>query len=188
MTLEEYKKSKNGHTRFKNIKKFISKIIVSGFIVISILAICNLSDTTKELIKKELFQTDFNFSKINKIYTSLFKNDKNDSQIVSINNEISYKNHSSYKDGASLETKEGESVSFIDSGIVVFIGEKEGYGKTVIVQQSNGVDVWYGNIDNINVNLYDYVNKNTSFATSNDKLYLAFQKNGEFLDYKEYIK
>ncbi len=46
-----------------------------------------------------------------------------------------------------------------ESGIVVYIGEKENYKQTVIVQQMNGVDVWYGNIKQANVKLYDYVEK-----------------------------
>ena len=81
----------------------------------------------------------------------------------------------------------GESINLIDSGIVVYVGEKEGYGNTVIVQQSNGIDVWYGNVDNVDVNLYDYLIKNTIIGTSKDSLYLVFQKNGEYLDYKNYI-
>lgn len=189
MTLEEYKKNKSGHTSFKWIKGFIAKVLISAFLVISVLAICNLSDNTKELIKEELFQTNFNFSKINKLYSALFKKvNIEDSQVVSLDNGINYSSHEKYKDGVSLKTKSGEAVSFIDSGIVVFIGQKEGYGNTLIVQQSDGVDVWYGNIENISVNIYDYVNKNTNFATLKDDLYLVFQKNGEFLDYQEYIK
>ncbi len=187
MTLEEYKKNKSGHTKFKFLKGFIAKLIVSAFLAVSVLAMCKLSDNTKKLIKEELFQTDFNFSKINKLYKGIFEKADDKSKTVSLNNEINYTDYQTYKDGVSLKTKNGESASFLDSGIVVFIGEKEGYGNVLIVQQSNGVDVWYGNIDNINVNLYDYVNKNTSFATLKDNLYLVFQKNGEFLDYKEYI-
>lgn len=188
MTLEEYKKSKNGHTKHKGFKKLIIKGIICTFLIITILSICKLSDSTKELVKKELFQTDFNFSKINKIYSSFFNKEKSDEKEVSINNELNYKSATVYKDGVSLSTTYGESLSLIDSGIVVYIGEKEGYGNTVIVQQSNGVDVWYGNVENINIKIYDYINKNTSFATLKDELYLVFQKNGEYLNYKEYIQ
>ena len=47
--------------------------------------------------------------------------------------------------------------------------------------------MWYGNLDNISVNLYDYLNKNTLIGSSKDSLYLVFQKNGEYLNYKDYI-
>lgn len=38
-------------------------------------------------------------------------------------------------------------VPTLESGIVVFMGEKEGYGKTIIIEQINGIDVWYSNIE-----------------------------------------
>ena len=76
----------------------------------------------------------------------------------------------------------------IESGIVVFIGEKENYGNTIIIQGVDGVDIWYGNTDNTNVKLYDYVEKGSMIAmTKTEDLYLVFQKDGKFLDYKKYI-
>ncbi len=184
MTLEEYLKNKSGQSKNKFIKSLTLKIILSIFILFSILSIIKLSPDTKNAIKKELFETNFNFSIVNNFISKIFPKVDN----VSVNDEgIKYKKQSNYLDGVMIEMDEGESVNLIDSGIVVFIGEKEGYGKTIIIQQSNGIDVWYGNVDNININLYDYVNKNTVIATSKDRLYLVFQKNGEFLDYKSYI-
>ena len=77
----------------------------------------------------------------------------------------------------------------LDAGIVVFIGEKEDYGKTVIIQQTDGVDVWSGNVDNLNVKIYDYVESGALLGeTKDDKLYLVFKKEGEVLDYKKFIE
>lgn len=74
------------------------------------------------------------------------------------------------------------------SGLVVFIGEKEGYGNTVIIQQANGIDLWYGNIESVNVKLYDYVETGVLIGTTlNDNLYLVYKKDGEVLDYQNYI-
>ena len=53
-------------------------------------------------------------------------------------------------------------VPVIESGVVVFIGEKEGYGNTIIVEQVNGVDVYYSNINPSNIKLYDYIEKRYS--------------------------
>ena len=181
MTLEEYRKvNGQGNKRFKNI---ILKLVLSIFILISILSICKLSPSTKKLIKKELFETNFNFSYVNNLISKVFPN-----KTVPVNDEsIRYKEYSPYLNGVEISFSEGDTINLIDSGIVVYVGYKEGYGNTVIVQQSNGVDVWYGNIDNVSVNLYDYLTKNTIIGTSKDRLYLVFQKNGEFLDYKDYI-
>lgn len=187
MTLEEYRKSKSGHTGLKRFKGLFVKLFISSVVVLSILVICNLSDGTKALIKKELFQTNFNFSFINKIYNNLFDK-KAPSEYVGFSRGINYSEYKGYNDGVALKTVSGEAIPLIESGIVVFIGQKEGYGNTIIVQQSNGVDVWYGNVEDVSIELYDYVNKGQSIASSKDNLYLVFQKNGEFLDYKNFIE
>jgi len=75
----------------------------------------------------------------------------------------------------------------LDDGIVIFVGEKEGYGKTVIVQQESGIDVWYSNIKEINVKVYDYIKKGELIGSVDNNLYLVFIKNGEVIDYKKYI-
>ena len=70
----------------------------------------------------------------------------------------------------------------------MFIGKKEGYGNTLIVQQANGIDCWYGNIKNLSVKLYDYVEKGSALGeVENNLLYLVFKKDGAVLDYKNYI-
>ena len=61
--------------------------------------------------------------------------------------------------------------------------------KTVIIEDENGIDHIYGNLDNVNVKLYDYVDKNDLLGTaSNNTLYLLFSKDGKYLDYKEFLK
>ena len=49
-------------------------------------------------------------------------------------------------------------VPILESGIVLYIGEKENYGQTIIIEQIDGVEVYYSNI-NSNVKLYDYIEK-----------------------------
>ena len=68
------------------------------------------------------------------------------------------------------------------------MGEKEGYGNTLIIQGVDGTDIWYGNVADTNLNLYDYLDANTILGTSSeDKYYLVFQKDGEYLTYEEYF-
>ena len=57
-----------------------------------------------------------------------------------------------------------------ESGIVTFIGEKEGYNNTIIIQQSNGYYAWYGNVQE-KVKLYDYVEQGEILGTSKDNFY-----------------
>lgn len=72
--------------------------------------------------------------------------------------------------------------------MIVFIGDKENYGKTIIVEDLDGVYNWYGNIDNSSLKLYDYVEKGSLIGEASLKLYLVFSKGDKFLDYEEYIK
>jgi len=70
---------------------------------------------------------------------------------------------------------------------VVFIGEKEGFGKTIIVQGIDGVDIWYGNVTNISVQLYDYLENDTVMGeVDGQSLYLVIKKEGNNIKYEEY--
>ena len=72
--------------------------------------------------------------------------------------------------------------------MVIFVGEKENLGKTVIIEQVNGVEVWYSNLSSININIYDYVEKGSLIGeVSDQKLYLTFKKDGQILNYEDYI-
>ena len=76
----------------------------------------------------------------------------------------------------------------LESGVIVFIGEKEEYGKTIIIEQINGIEVFYANIEPINLKLYDYIEKGSLLGEAkNNKLYLVFSKDGKYLNYKDYI-
>ena len=52
----------------------------------------------------------------------------------------------------------------------------------------DGVDEWYGNIENVNVKLYDYVSKGELLGDCNNYLYLVYKKDGKVLNYEEYLK
>ena len=64
----------------------------------------------------------------------------------------------------------------------------EKYGNVVIIEGIDGVDIWYGNLQNINVKLYDYVNESDFLGECNKNLYIVLEKNKEYLDFNEYIK
>ena len=101
---------------------------------------------------------------------------------------LTYEKANIYKDGVELKVDNNYLVPTIESGIVVFIGNKDGYGNTVIIEQINGVDVWYSNINAKDIKLYDYIEKGKLLGEVVDqKLYMVFQKDGKILDYKEYI-
>ena len=104
------------------------------------------------------------------------------------NENLNYSKKENYKDGVALTVENKYMVPVLESGIVVFIGQKEGYDNCVVIEQINGIDVTYGNISTSNIKLYDYIEKGKLLGeVKSNKLYLIFQKDGQNLDYKKYI-
>ena len=103
------------------------------------------------------------------------------------NEKLTYDSKEKYKDGLKLVVSDNYLVPNLEEGLVIFTGTKDGYGKVVIVSQVDGIDVWYGNIDNINVKLYDYIDKNSLIGNCNNELYLVFKKDGKILNYEDKI-
>lgn len=191
MTLEEYKSKKKGQTVGSNkyLNGLVKRTMICFVFVLLVLAISLMSETGRSYIKKYLLETNFEFSKINTLYNKYIgKLTDENTEVVSGNQLLEYTSKEKYNDGVKLTVSENYNVNLLESGIVVYIGEKEGYGNTIIVQQSNGIDAWYGNIENVDVKIYDYIEKGTIIGNANKALYLVFQKNGEILNYEDYIK
>jgi stage IV sporulation protein FA len=171
--------------------KFLTKSMFLCLIILGTLIIFKANPTLKSTIYQKVFNEHFDFAKINEWYEkkfgSVLPETKTKEEAV-FNETIEYSDIKDYKDGAKLTVSKDYSVPATESGIVIFSGEKEGYGNTVIIQRSDGIDVWYGNLKDINVSLYDYVKKNTIIGSANGTmLIMAFQKDGDFIDYKKNI-
>ncbi|MEG1850508.1 MAG: M23 family metallopeptidase [Bacilli bacterium] len=186
MTLEEYR-SRNSIKTNNYIKYFKSLFIRCLTVIIVslvVLIICLSNTSFKNIINNYLFSNNFNFSTINKLYNKVLLG-KKDISFVNKENKVDFSDSTKYKDGYSISLKENTPIKLLGSGVVVYIGDKEGYGKTLIMQQSNGVDVWYGNMKEINVTIYDYLEKESIIGTSKNNIYYLFQKNGKALSYKD---
>ncbi len=196
MTLEDYLESKKTNKKEKKTNTYresiIKRVLITTTLVLIILISCNISKNMKDYINKYVFTTNYNFSKLNKIYKKYFLDikdkviDKKES--VSSNVDLIYYDKTDYMDGVKLEIDENYNVKLLESGLVVFIGEKEDLGNVIIVQQSNGIDVTYGFINQSDCKIYDYIEKGKIIGTANKELYLKFEKEGETLDYNTYIK
>ena len=193
MVESKFYKKKEPHTNNnlkKHIRSFITKVLLTIIVTLILLIVFKTNLDFKSNFNKYVYNTSLPFTDFKALYDKYFlgtKNNDNDTKEV-FNENLVYTYKSMYEDGVKLTVKSNYLVKAIDSGIVVFIGDKDKYGKTVIVQQVNGVDVFYGNV-NSSVNMYDYVEKGSLIGEVIDtNLYLAFQKEGNFVDYKEYIK
>ena len=185
--------NKDSNKDDKKISKIFSKILLSViFILISCIYI-HLDENNLKKYQKYIFEDNLTFAKINSEYQkflgSLFPSvtSNNDailaSNNVSLNEYYNIDNYTLYK----IKVNDNSPINVITSGIVVYLDEKEGYGKTIIIQGIDGYDIWYGNVTDPSVKLYDYVEKGTILANSNSNYYYnVFYKDGNKVTYEEY--
>lgn len=171
----------------KNICDFLLKTLLVGVITLIIMITMKTSATFKTNFYKYVYDTNFSFDKFTNLYNKYFKDFKNKESITVADYKFDYDAVEKYHDGAKLTVGNNYSVKARESGIIVFIGEKENYGNVIIVQQIDGVDMWYGNISDTNYEMYDYVKQGDILGISNDYLYIVYKQNGKALDYEKYI-
>ncbi len=188
MTIEEYNKNKRKRSNNKYIKSFISRFMISTIILLTLLILISKSEKIHNFVKNTVYSKQFNFSSVNKFYNKYILNPISNSKgSIMVFKDNNKEEMIEYNGGVKINKSNDKNVKVVESGIVVFIGEKEGFGNTIIIQQSNGIDCWYGNVNNINTNIYSYVTKNTIIGNTNDYLYLYFEKDGKTVDYKDFI-
>lgn len=171
------------HSRF-NFRKLVTKVLIVIIILLVSLIYTSFSDENLSNFKKYVFEDSFNFSKINSFYKKLSW--KGESKSTAVSKSIDLDTPVPYLEGSSFDVGSLYPVKAISSGIVVFIGEKEGYNKTIIIQGSDGYDIWYGNIENENIKIYDYISKDTIIGDADKKLYIVIQKDGKYIKYEDY--
>lgn len=177
----------------KEIKIILNKLLLSIIIFLLGMILVKAKPNLKQIIITKIYEESLPFQKLKNTYEKVLGNVLSVDKIVKkdqpvFNESLSYDNIKKYKDGVKLKVSNNYMVPIIESGVVVFIGEKENYGNTIIVEQIDGVDTFYGNVKINNIKLYDYVEKGELLGeTNNNELYLVFQKDGAYLDYKKFI-
>ncbi len=183
MTYEEYKNNKSDNKTNKNyLKIFLNKLFTIIVFSMIIIIISNNSPKFKSFLVNDVLNNTMDFSKINKIinnFTSIFKIE-NTLNVRGVVEEKSEK----YLDGVKYKISKGEKIYIKDSGIVTYIGYKEGYNNTIIIQQSNGYYAWYGNIKE-SVKIYDYLESGSELGTADDEYYYVLYKDNKVVDLSE---
>lgn len=173
----------------KYIKSLLVRVLLSIIFILVVSIFVNYSNKNLLLFKNYFYDTAFNFSGVTKVYNKYFGKvfPTTTEPVIPVDKELNYSSVNTYKDGAALS--DVTAVYPFKSGIVVFIGQKEEYGDTVIIQGMDGIDYWYSNVENINVKLYDYIEANTIISNAKENtLYVLFMKDEKFLNYEEYLK
>ena len=171
---------------------FFTKLLISIIITLIILILIKSSSNFKDNFYKEVYSNNISFTYMKSIYDKYIGDTAILDKVVKtepvFSEKLTYSSSEKYFDGVCLNIDKNYLVPISESGIVVFIGQKEQYGNVVIIQRIDGIDEWYGNIDNVNVKLYDYVKKGSLLGEASNKLYLVYKKDGNTLNYEDYLK
>ncbi len=173
--------------------KLLSHFLVCIIITLIGLIVLKSNADLRNFVYKNVFQSNLKFASINEFYekyfgSSLPLSEKQSSLSMVSSEKIEYSNLEKYKEGVKLKVSNNYTIPVIKSGIVIFAGVKEDYGNTVIVQTADDIEMWYSNLKDIKVNMYDYLKKGSIIGEADGKdLILVFTKDGKSLDYKKYI-
>lgn len=172
-------------------KRIVSKLLLSIiFLLVSIILI-NKNNNVKEFYQKNIYTNSWSFTKFNSLYNKYFGSLVKDYQVPDtssvFNETLSYSHIEDYLNGSILSVSSNYMVPVIESGIIVYLGDKDALKNTCIVQGVDGVDIWYSNIDISKLTLMDYVNKGEFLSTTlSDKLYLTLERGNEYIKYEDY--
>lgn len=172
-------------------KRIVSKLLLSIiFLLVSIILI-NKNNNVKEFYQENIYTNSWSFTKFNSLYNKYFGSLVKDYQVPDtssvFNETLSYSHIEDYLNGSILSVSSNYMVPVIESGIIVYLGDKDALKNTCIVQGVDGVDIWYSNIDISKLTLMDYVNKGEFLSTTlSDKLYLTLERGNEYIKYEDY--
>ena len=187
----ETKKVKRKLVLKKKFKILLTKIMITIIIFLIGLITIKKYPNTKNYIIENIYEKSIKFTKTRELYDKYIGNIVPIEKVIIeekpvFNEKLTYKHHQIYKNGVELTVENNYLVPALE--VVVFIGEKSDYGTTIIIEQTNGISVFYSNINIIDINLYDYIKKGELIGEAKEeKLYLIFTKEGKYLDYKDYI-
>ena len=177
------------------IKKF-NYFVVKFFLVLLAFSLGTLliknDNNMRNKIYKKIYNNNLSFAYFKNTYNKYIGN------IIPFQNifvqrkvfsqKLQYRSLSKYNKGIKLTLSDNYPIPALKGGIVIFNGRKD-YKNTIIIQQSDGIDVCYSNISNTNLKLYDYIDDDTIIGEAkNNKLFLTFYKDGVEIDYKEVFK
>ena len=186
--LDNYLKEESSGSTKINLSKMFTKVLWCLIFFLGSLIFTSVSDENLVMYKKYVFEDNFNFAGFKNLYAKISSTSKDSSpkeQMV-FGSSLEYTNVESYQGGQKFTIDTDVPINVLSGGIVVFSGVKEGFNNTIIIQGSDGYDIWYGNLDNIDVQIYDYVDANEVIASASDSLYLLITKDSQYFTYEEY--
>ena len=138
----KYKKLKNfdiKRTSFGLINKFLFVVLITLITLILLKGNSNF----KEKFYKYVYENNISFPQINSLYQKYFGKpipDIKEETKATFDEKLTFESKTKYKDGVELVVNSNYIVPAINSGMVIFIGKKDDYGNTVVIEQTDGTD------------------------------------------------
>lgn len=187
------KKDKDGNTLYKLLFSALIKSLIVVIIFLASLIYIKQSDVNKEKFEKVVYKNSLSFAKIYSVYKKYlgdvipFKNIfKNNTKVVS-NEKITYEKIEKQGNGYVLSVSDEYVVSSIKGGIITEVKKDDKNLNIIKIQDENGLNISYGYLQELNVKLYDYVEKGEILGKCDKKLYLIFEKDEKYLSYEKYL-
>ncbi len=174
-----------------HIFSFLYRTLLTIVLTLFLLIVIKSNNSFKKNFYQKVYEEHLPFVEINKWYQDLFGTTFPFQKYLGtqpvFKESLTYSRKENYLDGVKLIVDDIYPVPVIQSGLVVFVGEKEGYGNVVIIEQLDGVDCWYGNLSTTNVKLYDYVEAGSLLGVADKELYLVYKEEGNVVSYEKYL-
>lgn len=167
----------------KEIRKLFRKLLYTIILFLVGMILIKENPSLKQKINNIIYEESPSYLKIRKLYNKYFSNIKKDKTKPVFTEKLSYSKDESYKNGVKLTVSNKYLVPILESGIIIYKDDNK-----ITISQVNGIVVEYSNINSNNYKLYDYIEKGKLLGeTKTNELYLTFEKEGKYLDYKKYI-
>lgn len=201
-----YHLQSSSYSKSKRIPISRYHLFVKAVIAIGLFVFCGFLFNTNEprLERVEHFmysalQEEFPFAQVNEWYISTFGSplsftpqgsirlgDDSEEVITPVMGHV-VETFATNGTGIMISPQAKTNVTAVNRGIVIFAGNDQTTGKTVIIQHADGSETTYGLLSSIDVHLYQIVEANQPIGTfqpteENEVVYFAIEKNNKYID------
>ncbi len=178
--------------------RFILRTLIATFLLFGLIVNTKLNILPENININDKIQTNANIYPLFNWYESTFGDvipisEQNDTmQVFSPLNTLLTK---PFGNGVLVELDSFTPVQSFTDGLIIYIGDNDEYGKSVIVQTKDGNEYIYGNLESTNLSLYSRIYEGTIIGAAkvnplspqNNQLYLAIRKDGVYLNLSDVI-
>lgn len=186
-------KNRNYNLR-KTIDGLVNRSLISIVLIMSLLLMNKFNSNFLSNFKNKIFNRSFNFVKINSLSKKFLGKEfiysqKKSSSIGVMNEDLISGESHKYYDGEKYIVSSNLPIGTVESGVVIFVGDKQHFKNTVIIQGTDNYNIWYGNLKDVSVNLYEYVEKNSLIGLADgNEVYMLIEKDNNYYSYEDYKK